>query len=472
MNAYVDYPIENESIRKLYSISSEQTVLGIVLLDPSKLQDTIGLQPGDFYDSAHQMLFSAYQNLSENNQPIDISIVIEYFERRGGLGKVGGVEYLVDLGRQVGSTLNMASHSKIIINSAKERKLVAIAQDIKDVIYEKSDSSTDERLSIAEAIFTAANASDTTDSNVASIKQAAKEYYDHLCWMYENKGPYGIQVGFKDIDTRLQGLKEGELYIVAARPAMGKTTYATNILVNAARAGAKCYFSSLEMPKKQLVQRMIASTGEIPLNELKNGDAVGDQEYSSKFTVALDVVIKLNISIDDQAGVDVADLISRCRAKKRKEGLDLVVIDYLQLLNDRTASNRFDAVSSVSRKIKGLAKELNVPVICLSQLSRAVENRPDKRPMLSDLRESGQIEQDADVIQFLYRDEVYNDNNHTKGICEIITSKFRDGEIGTDRLNFVGSCNKLKDLDHPYVEPAPELKPKRNSKSKKWMDSK
>jgi replicative DNA helicase len=285
---------------------------------------------------------------------------------------------------------------------------------------------------------------------------AVKDYVKYLSWRFENEGIQGIKTGLREVDTRLQGMKGGELYIVAARPGMGKTTYATNILANAATEGAKCYFSSLEMPRNQLVQRMIASTGQIPLSKLKDASVMGDQELSSRVAPAFEKVKNMNITIDDQGGVDIADIRSRCRAKYRKEGLDLLLIDYLQLIDDRTCKTRFDVVSAVSRKLKALAKELDIPVMALSQLSRAVEQRNDKRPILSDLRESGQIEQDADVIQFLYRDEVYNEHTNSKGICEVDTAKYRDGETGRDFIAFFGAQNRMTDLAHGFI---PEVAP-------------
>ena len=463
MNDYLDFnPYEKlPTVRQLCAIDSEQNIIGTILLKPEKMHDIPNLKPVDFFDNQNALIFDAMLAISESNKPIDVVIIAEYFERRGQLENIGGMGYMVDLVKNLASSRNILAHTKLVTDKAKERRLVQAAQDIQDAIYQEGELSTEERLSNAEAIFTAANAAIDSSSEVVEMNTAVKDYIEYLSWRFDNEGIHGVKTGFEKIDLRLQGLKGGEMYIIAARPGMGKTTYATNILANACRQGVKAYFSSLEMPRNQLVQRMLASTGNIALAKLKDASILGCSQESAKLTMSISLVKDMNVAIDDQGGVDIADIRSRCRAKFRKGGLDILLVDYLQLIEDRTAKNRFEVVSSVSRKLKALAKELDIPVVALSQLSRKLEERPDKRPVMSDLRESGQIEQDADVIQFLYRDEVYNDSSNKKGICEVITAKFRDGETGTDYVAFFGAQNRMADLAHEYTPPADEQKTKK-----------
>jgi len=451
MNTQQDYYADQPKINQLFSIDSEQTIIGIVLIEPSKLHDTNELSSSDFYDNSHVLIFDAFNALADKNSAIDIVIVAEHLDRRGLLEKAGGLDYLLDITKNTPTTSTLDAHVLIVKNKAKERRLLGAAQEIQNAILADSDSTTEEKLSKAEEIFTSANSELEAVNDSVDMSTAVKDYVKFLSWRFENEGIQGIKTGFTEVDNRLQGMKGGELYIVAARPGMGKTTYATNILANAARQGAKGYFSSLEMPRNQLVQRMIASTGNIPLSALKDASVLSCSELSAKVTMAVALVKDMDITIDDQGGVDIADIRSRSRAKYRKGGLDLLLIDYLQLIDDRTAKSRFDVVSAVSRKLKALAKELDIPIIALSQLSRAVEQRTDKRPILSDLRESGQIEQDADVIQFLYRDEVYNEHTNSKGVCEVDTAKYRDGESGRDFVAFFGAQNRMTDLAPGYI---------------------
>lgn len=441
------------SDRQLYSIESEESFVGALLLDPKRYHDVSEVNPESFVSLSTKSVYRAIQALSESNQPVDVITVAEYMSglSQEGFEEIGGLDYLVHLHSNVPGASNIGSYAKVIQERAKERDLYNAAVQIQSILMEDG-LSTEERFQEAEAVFTAAGSESKKSNTITEMPEALKDFVDFLEWRFENPGIHGIQTGFKVVDERLQGLKPGEMYILAARPAMGKTTYALNVALSAAISNQKVYISSLEMPRRQLVQRLVSTQGKIGLQSLKDAGKMQDEDWA-KLTGAVSRLRTSNIIIDDQGALDVNELRSRCRRTKRKQGLDLIVIDYLQLLEDRTASNRFDVVSSVSRKIKSLAKELECPIIALSQLSRKCEERNDKRPILSDLRESGQIEQDADVIQFLYRDEVYNSDSERKGVAEVITAKFRDGEIGTDYLAFIGAQSRFGDLEY---QPEPQ----------------
>jgi replicative DNA helicase len=285
------------------------------------------------------------------------------------------------------------------------------------------------------------------DSGLVGMRDSIRDYYEFLHWRYEHQGIHGLITGLEKLDARFQGWKPGDLVILASRPSMGKTTLALQIAAHNGMAGNHTQVYSLEMPRIQLVQRLFANIGRIPLQGLKDASVL-DSDHRHKLSSTQERLMRAAIEIDDTGGLDISDLRRRARQSHRRQKADLIVIDYLQLLNDRTEKDRFQVVSAVSRKLKTLAKELGCVVLCLSQLSRKCEERADKRPMNSDLRESGQIEQDADIITFIYRDDVYNDNGPKNGITEIITAKFRDGEIGTDVIEFIGRENRFQDLTH------------------------
>lgn len=454
MNEYSDYP-ELEQVRRLYSIDSEQNIIGTAMLDSSKLLDADKILPMAMYDSRHEMILSACLELLGDNKPLDTIIIAEYFDQRGKLEQIGGLDYLLDIAKNTASTSNINSHIRAVNNRAKERGILQAAMDIKDVIYQ-ADLSTDERIAKTESIIAESMGDDEETDTVSTVREAIKTYIDELDYRFNNGAVTGLLTGLDALDKRWAGLLGGDFVIIGGRPGMGKTTVATAILTGAATAGKKCYFSSLEMPTKQIMQRLTASTGSIHLEKLKSA-SLQDDDWP-KLTAAVHRMKAWNVVFDDQGGVDIADLSNRWRSEKRRNGLDLIMVDYLQLITDRSEKNRFEVVSAISRKLKMIAKELDIPVIVLSQLSRQVEQRPDKRPNNSDLRESGQLEQDADIICFCYRDEYYDEGSHAKGIIELITTKFRDGETGTDHFNFVGAMNQIKTLEHGYTAPPPEAK--------------
>lgn len=436
-------------MRELYSIEAEQGVVGGLIFKPKAYDEIDGLLTTSmFFDLASRTLFDGICAMQEMNKPVDMITLSEFLEEKDSdlFGSIGGMDYVIDLMQNTPSAANITGWADIIVRFAKEREWFNAAGEVQTVL-QTDGMVTDERLQEVESIISAVGQNSSVSDNTVGTVEAVKDYLDFLEYRHENPGIHGLLTGLPNVDERLQGLKGGEVYIVAARPAMGKTTYAMNVAANVGLAGGKVYVSSLEMPTRQLTQRLFAYVGKIPLALLKNAQALSCPDQMPKLTNVVHQLTKASIRIDDTASQDVNELRTRCRRQKRQSGLDLLVVDYLQLLTDRRCKNRFDEVSSISRKLKALAKELDCAVIALSQLSRKVEERADKRPILSDLRESGQIEQDADVIQFLYRDDVYNEDSPHRGLAEVITAKFRDGEKGTDFLSFIGSENRFVEFN-------------------------
>lgn len=450
-------------MRKLYSQEAEQGVVGGLMIDPNSFDKIDGLlSESMFSDNGLRIVFNTVLVLHEIGKPVDLITVSEYLESHNVemFNMVGGIPWLADLIQNTPSSANIVAYAETVSRFAKERGLYNATTEAQQILM-ADGLSTDERFQEAEAVLTAAWEDESKTDNTIGMTEAVRDYLRTLEHRFEHPGIYGLKTGFKVVDERLNGVNGGALFVVAARPSMGKTTYAMNIAANVAIKGSKVYVSSLEMPRNELVQRLMAYVGKIPLSLLKDAQVLAHEDHMHKLTPAVKQLAEASIRIDDQPSLDVNELRTRCRREKRSNGLDLIIVDYLQLLTDRTCSGRFDEVSSVSRKLKALAKELDCPVIALSQLSRKCEERTDKRPMMSDLRESGQIEQDADIIQFLYRDDVYDESSPRKGIAEIITAKFRDGEKGTDCMAFVGAQNMFAELTH---QPQPiQPKPKRGT---------
>jgi replicative DNA helicase len=441
-------------MRELYSIEAEKSMIGGLIMSGGRCFDDIAgsVSSSDMVTPACVLVFDAVSDLVSLNRPVDVVTVSEHLENKNQneFESVGGMNFLIECAKNVPSTLNLPRYAEIIEELSRERQLYQAAVSIQGIIM-KDGVDTPERFQEAEAIFTAVSESRDV-IGVSDWNHLLKTAVDTLDKRFNGEVEEGLMSGLLDIDKRLTGFKKGELYVVAGRPGMGKTTYAMSVFRKALLDGKKIFFSSLEMPESQLTERLIASIGGILLSRIKSGKL--EEDDWSKLTNAINQLKDKSLRIIDKDGMDVNQLRSECRRMKRKEGLDLVVVDYLQLLSDRSVKNgRFEEVSSISRKLKGLAKELDCSVIALSQLSRKCEERSDKRPIPSDLRESGQIEQDADVIQFLYRDEVYNEHSVRKGIIEVITAKFRDGESGTDYLAFLGSINRIDNLAQGFTVP-------------------
>ena len=443
--------IEMNKPRDLYSRVSEQALLGTILVRNSVIHDVEKLVcASDFFVCHHRWIFEAIQRITGRGNIADVATVTEELVSCGRSGD-NAAAYLSDLANRVTSTENAIAYAQAVRDKKSERDMMEVARKITDIVMASDGSSTVERIQRAEEAFSSIKKTETHTTQV-KLHDALVDYVNHLDWRFNNPGPHGLQTGYKPVDERLGGMNGGELIVIGGRPAMGKTTYGMNVVTNIAMAGKRAMVFSLEMPARQLSQRMIASVGRIPLKALKDASALGDGEMCNRVVGAVSRIKDLDVEIDDQGGLDIADLCSRARRANAEKKLDVILVDYLQLVNDRSAQSRFEVVSAVSRKLKALAKELDCPIIALSQLSRKIEERPvkDRKPVMSDLRESGQIEQDADVIQFVYREEVYDENSSRRGVLDLITAKFRDGEIGEDALAFDGSINLISELsaDH------------------------
>lgn len=425
---------------------AEKSVLGSVLLDKDALLDVLEvLRPEDFYSELHKEIYSAVEDIYRRSEPVDTLTVSEELKRRKTLEMVGGRAYIALLSTVVPSTANVVQYARIVAQKAVLRRLIRAASDIIEKGYqEKMDP--EDVLDFAErSIFEIAQSRQTKDfqalrdvlwSNIQKIDELSKL----------NGNLTGLTTGFMDLDDRTSGLQRSDLIMVAARPAMGKTAFALNLAQQGSiRAGAKVLIFSLEMSKEQLGQRLLSMESRVEMQKLKTGNL--ERSDWDQINMALDKLSKTEIYIDDTAGVTVMEMKNKCRRLKAEKGLDLVVIDYLQLMSyEGKNENRQQEISSISRFLKLLAREMDCPVVVLSQLSRAPEQRQDHRPILSDLRESGSIEQDADIVMFLYRDEYYNPETTEKpNVCEVNIAKQRSGPTGTIELTWLGKYNRFVD---------------------------
>lgn len=421
-------------MRQLYSEEVEQMVLACALVDP-KLAAEIAdkTQESDFYIPVNHDVYKAVCSVLADGGVPDAVMVGE---------RTGNLDYCIDLCRNLPSTHNLKAYLAKLSDYSKERELYEVGEVINQELFYNEDAKTSDRIQRIEAAFTALS-TERVPSTVFTLKDAVKEFVAQLEWKNNNPDHQGIKTGLDHYDERINGYNGGEMIVVAGTPGSGKTTLAMQVAREACNNGKRAMIFSLEMPKAQLAQRMIAASHSIPLNALKDGSASYHTEHSRKLAPAAVHSAKMDMVIDDQGGIDILDLKSRARAAHREKNLDVIVVDYLQLANDRRYKERYQVVSSVSRELKALAKELNCPVIALSQLNRAIMNRTDKRPQLSDLRESGQIEQDADIITFVYREYTFNEDCDNPNGVELITRKYRDGEIGTDFAEFEGQYNRF-----------------------------
>ncbi|MBR0598338.1 replicative DNA helicase [Sinanaerobacter chloroacetimidivorans] len=425
---------------------AEKSVLGSILLDKDALYDVLEiLKAEEFYNDMHKEIYQAIIELYRKNEPVDTLTVSEELKKRKTLEMVGGRAYIALLSTIVPSTSNAVQYAKIIGEKAVLRRLINTASDIIEKGYQEKMQS-EEVLDYAErGIFEIAQSKQTKDfqilkdvlwSNIAKIDEMSKLEGNIT----------GLTTGFIDLDAKTSGLQKSDLIMLAARPAMGKTAFALNIAQQAAIKGkAKVLIFSLEMSKEQLGQRLLSMESRIEMQKLKTGSL--ERQDWDQIHIALDTLSKTSIYIDDTPGITAMEIKNKCRRLKAEHGLDLVVIDYLQLMSyEGRSESRQQEISSLSRFLKLLAREMDCPVIVLSQLSRAVEQRTDHRPILSDLRESGSIEQDADIVMFLYRDEYYNPETTEKpNICEVIIAKQRSGPTGNVELTWLGKYTRFVD---------------------------
>ena len=428
-----------------HNAEAERSVLGAAMLDKDVLSEILEeVKAEDFYNENHKEIFQAIWELYRDNSPVDMLTVCEELKRRKALDMVGGRAYIATLTAEVPSTANAAEYAKIVAEKATLRQMIKTSEDITEKGYEaKMDAA--EILDYAESgIFSIAQRRQKND--YAKIQDVLLENLKIIDEASKNKDKIvGIPTGFKELDEKTSGLQRSDLVIVAARPAMGKTAFALNIAQQSAvKAGSSVIIFSLEMGKEQLGQRLLAMQARVEMQKLKQGDL--DRTDWDRLSMAANDLNGTKIVIDDTPGISLMEMRNKCRRLKAEQGLDLVVVDYLQLMKfDGKADSRQQEISAISRNMKLLAREMDCPVIVLSQLSRAPEQRPDKRPILSDLRESGSIEQDADIVIFLYRDDYYNPETETPGVCEINIAKHRSGPTGKIELTWVSRYTKFSD---------------------------
>jgi len=425
------------------NIEAEQAVLGAILLDKDSLITvTEIISADDFYRAAHQKIFRAMSDLSEIGEPVDLVTITAELQKKSLLEEVGGVSYLTDLANSVPTAANAEYYSKIVEEKAILRKLIRVATEIASTGYTASED-VGSLIGDAEKRILEISQKRSNDGFIP-IKSVLMETIDRLEYLHHHKGEItGIPSGFTDLDKMTSGFQKSDLIILAARPSVGKTAFALNVGQNvAARAKQPVAIFSLEMSASQLVQRMISAEGNLDAHKMRTG-SLEEQDWE-KLTMAMSTLSEAPVFIDDTPGITVYDIRAKCRRLKAEHGLGLILIDYLQLIHGRGKSdNRQQEISEISRMLKGIARELDVPIIALSQLSRAVEQRQDKRPMLSDIRESGSIEQDADIVAFLYRDDYYNPETEKQNIIEIIIAKQRNGPVGKVELVFLKNFNKF-----------------------------
>ena len=430
-----------------HSIEAEQALLGGLTLDNAAWDQVADIvTEADFYRRDHRLIFAAISDMAAQGIPFDIVTLAERLEGSGELQQAGGLAYLGMLAKNTPSAANIKAYATIVRDHGVVRQLIHVGTRIGDSAFNREGRSTAELLDHAEQlVFEIAEQGSRGRSGYVSMKDLLVKVVDRIDTLFQQDNPItGVATGFNDFDELTSGLQPSDLVIVAGRPSMGKTTFAVNIAEYAAiKQGLPVAVFSMEMPGEQLAMRMMSSLGRIDQHKLRTGKL--DDDDWPRLTNAVGLLAETPFFIDDTPALTPTELRARARRLKREHDLGLIVIDYLQLMQvPGNKENRATEISEISRSLKALAKELHVPVVALSQLNRSLEQRPNKRPVMSDLRESGAIEQDADVIVFIYRDEVYNEDSPDKGIAEIIIGKQRNGPIGTVRLTFLGQYTRFE----------------------------
>jgi len=430
-----------------HSVEAEQAVIGGLLLDNQAWENIADkLVDEDFYRFDHRLLFSAIRQLESRNEPFDAVTLSQCLDKNDQLEQAGGLLYLGRLAKDTPSAANIVAYANIVREKSVLRQLITVGTNISSSGYQPEGRDSKELLDDAEKkVFQIAEQGARGEGGFQDMKALLSKTVDKIDHLFNSDGGItGVSTGFDKFDEMTTGLQEADLVIVAGRPSMGKTTFAMNIAENAA-IGDKLPVAvfSMEMPGDSLAMRMISSLGRVDQHHIRTGNLT-DEDWA-RITSAIHILSEAKIFIDDTPAMSPNEIRARARRLKRQHGLGLIVIDYLQLMQVPGASeNRATEISEISRSLKAMAKELKVPVIALSQLNRSLEQRPDKRPVMSDLRESGAIEQDADLIVFIYRDEVYNDDSPQKGVAEIIIAKQRNGPIGKSLLTFLGKYTKFE----------------------------
>ena len=455
-----DFPTfhqEDEEVASLkippHTIVGEQSVLGGLLLDNSawdQVADCISDQ--DFYRHDHRLIFDAIRALTAENQPFDVITLSEWLKKNNKLEEVGGLAFLANLVKETPSAANIKAYANIVRERSMLRQMIEAGTNMANAAYQPQGRPTTELLDMAEQqVFRIAEQGERGRSGLIGIQSLLAQAVDRIDELQGQDGSLtGVPTGFTEFDEMTSGLQKSDLIIVAGRPSMGKTTFAMNIAENAAiKHGKAVAIFSMEMSGEQLAMRMMSSLGRVDQHKVRTGD-LDDYDWP-RITSAVGILDKAPLFIDDTPALSPIELRARARRLAKEHDLGMIVIDYLQLMQGSGKNdNRTAEISEISRSLKSLAKELNVPVVALSQLNRSLEQRPNKRPVMSDLRESGAIEQDADVIVFIYRDEVYNEESPDKGTAEIIISKQRNGSIGKSRLTFLGKYTRFENLAPGY----------------------
>lgn len=428
----------NELIIPPHNIEAEQSVLGALLLS-SNVWDKIAdkVSETDFYRAEHQLIYRHIARHIEQGKSIDVIVIAESLQSTGKLDRVGGLQYLGELSTNTPSVANIASYASIVRTKKLERDFMAALYDIQELSY--SEFSISDKISKAVDLLQAI--SDGGSNEPIRLSTSISNALEGIERRFASDGEHsGLKTGFNDFDRKLGGLQPGDLIIIAGRPSQGKTAFAINIAENVVKAGGAGLVFSIEMSDEQLALRAISSAGSIDMNILRTGK-LQDNDWD-KLTHSITLLNDANLFIDQSPMITSAQMHAKARRMKRQHGLDLIVIDYLQLMSEG-GDNRNAELASITRKLKLMAKDLGVPVVCLSQLSRKCEERTNKRPLMSDLRDSGAIEQDADVIVMLYRDEYYNPDTMNKGMAEAIICKNRMGEVGMVPLTFQGKYSRF-----------------------------
>lgn len=434
-------------------VEAEQAVLGAMLISPDAVFEALEvLEPDDFYRTSHKIIFEAMRRLYEDGQPVDIVTTTAALQtKESSLESAGGVEYLANLAAAMPTVLHTGQYAEIVREKALLRRIISAATQIANEGYDGTEAA-DVLADAERRILELSQYRKTRD--FTHIADVLENTFDRIEQLYASEGQLtGVPTGYSELDRMTSGFQKSDLIIVAARPSVGKTAFALNVAQNVAvRAGQPVAIFSLEMSKDQLVQRMLCAEAYIDGHKLRTGTL--DDDDWPKLSLGVSTLGNAPIYIDDTPGIQMAEMRSKLRRLKLEKGLGFVVIDYLQLIQGRrqAGENRQQEISEISRGLKQLARELEVPIVALAQLSRSVEQRQDKRPMMSDIRESGSIEQDADIVSFLYRDDYYDAESEKKNIIEIIIAKQRNGPVGKVELVFLKNYNKFVNLEQNHRE--------------------
>jgi replicative DNA helicase len=427
-----------------FSIEAEQSVIGGLLQDPNKLDDVLEIiTDADFYNSDNRLIFAAICDMGAKGKSVDVVTLADFLADSGNLERVGGHVFLIELYNNTPSAANLRSYATIVADRAMERRITEAGQRIAEL-------GDDEAIPVDDKLETLHGelAGLERNGNFESVKfdQILKGRIEVIDGKFRGTAKRGMMTGFKALDERFQGIGDSDLWVIAARPAMGKTAFAMNVVYNIASTGKDVLVFSMEMTKEQLADRLLANASGVESNLIRSGQL--QENHWPSLSAGVMKLKSIGIHIVDIPAIDIHHAKAIARKFARQGNLGMIMADYLQLMRDTKAKSRFDEVSSVSRELKVMAKTCGCPVVALSQLSRGVESQKEKRPALKDLRESGQIEQDADLITFIYRDEYYHENTPNKGTAELITAKFREGEVGTDILGTQLQFSRFIDIDY------------------------